>query len=208
MSDSFWDARYGGADYAYGTEPNDLVRDEAARIPAGPVLCLAEGEGRNAVFLAGRGHDVTAMDRSTQGLRKATALAAARGVPLTVVEGDLATFDLGTGWSAIVSIWAHTPPEVRRPLHARIAAALAPGGVFVLEAYTPAQLAHDTGGPKDLALLMTLDGLRAELTGLELAVGREVERVVREGAFHDGPSATVQVVARKPSASTAIRPGG
>lgn len=191
----FWNERYRGDGYAYGTEPNDFLRAEAGRIARGKVLCLAEGEGRNAVFLAGLGHQVTAVDYAAEGLRKAAGLARERGVELATVEADLATFELGDGaWSGIVSIWAHTPPDVRRRVHAAIARALAPGGTFVLEAYRPEQIALGTGGPKDPAMMPTLAQLRDELVGLELVVARESDREIDEGPFHRGPSATVQVV--------------
>jgi SAM-dependent methyltransferase len=196
MKPEQWNERYSAAEYAYGVEPNEFLRDEVARIPAGPVLCLAEGEGRNAVYLASRGHAVTAVDFSRAGLAKAAQLAGDRGVRVELVEADLATFDLGSDvWSGIVSIWAHTPPDVRRRIHAAVPRALRAGGVLVLEAYCPAQLAHGTGGPREVARLPSLAELRVELSGLDLVVAREVEREVHEGRFHDGLSATVQVVA-------------
>lgn len=192
---SFWDERYGGDDYAYGVEPNDFLRAEAHRIPPGPVLCLAEGEGRNAVFLAGLGHQVTAVDLSSEGLRKATRLAHQRGVEIEVIQADLATFDLGVDrWSGIVAIFAHVPPAVRHRLHAQIAQALRAGGCFLLESYRPEQLALGTGGPKELSLLPTLGELREQLSPLELVVARDADRAIHEGRFHDGPSATVQLV--------------
>jgi len=195
----FWDQRYGNADgFVFGTEPNDFLRDVAEHVPAGPVLCLAEGEGRNAVFLAGRGHAVTAMDQSAVGLAKAQALADRRGVTLAAAVGDLATYDLGQGrWAGIVAIFMHLPPELRRDVFARVVTALAPGGVFIGEFYTPAQLAFATGGPKDIALLPTLAHLRAELMGLSFEIGRELERNVIEGPGHTGRAAVVQVLARK-----------
>lgn len=200
MSKHLWDERYSAADYIYGLEANDLVCDEAHRIPTGRVLCLAEGEGRNAVFLARRGYDVTAVDFSRVALGKAERLARERGVTIALVEADLATFDLGTEqWSGIVSIFAHTPREVRRRIHAAIPRALLPGGVLILEAYRPAQLALGTGGPRDVALLPTLAELETELAGLELVIARESDREIHEGRAHAGPSATVQVVARRPA---------
>jgi SAM-dependent methyltransferase len=200
MSASHWDERFGGDEYLYGTEPNDLVRAEAHRVPAGPVLSLGEGEGRNAAFLGALGHAVTAVDYSRVGLDKAERLAAARGVTLTTVLADLADYaPPEASFAGVLSIFAHTPPEVRAPLHARVGRALLPGGVFILEAYRPEQLAHGTGGPKDVRLLPTLAQLRHELAGLELIVAREVERDVYEGRLHGGRSATVQIVAVKPA---------
>lgn len=197
----FWDQRYGNADgFVFGTEPNDFLRTVADRIPAGPVLCLAEGEGRNAVFLAQRGHAVTAVDLSAAGLGKARELAAQRGVTLATEVADLSRYAIKPGaWSGIVAIFMHLPPTLRRDVLARAADGLRPGGVFVMEAYTPAQLAFGTGGPKDAALLPTLALLRAELPGLEFVHAAELERDVIEGGGHTGRAAVVQVVARRPA---------
>lgn len=191
-----WDERYSGEGYAFGTAPNDFLVETCERIPAGPVLCLGEGEGRNAVYLAGRGHDVTAVDASGIGLAKAEALAAERGVRITAIQADLADFRIEPGrWQGIVSIWCHMPLQLRRAVHGQCVAGLAPDGVLVLEAYTPAQLAHGTGGPPVVELLVTLEQLRDELRGLRLEIGRELERDVYEGRYHRGRSAVVQVLA-------------
>jgi len=193
-----WDERYASPAYAYGTKPNDFVAAMAPRLPAGPVLCLAEGEGRNAVHLARLGHAVTAVDQSAVGLVKAARLAAAQGVALTTITTDLANYVIEPGaWAGIVATWAHLPPPLRRAVHAQVFAGLRAGGAFILEAYTPAQLAFGTGGPKDPALCMTLAALREELAGLDFEVGRECERQVIEGAHHTGRGAVVQVFARR-----------
>lgn len=195
----FWDQRYAAADFVYGTEPNEFLRLVAEHIPAGPVLCLAEGEGRNAVYLATRGHAVTAIDQSDTGMRKAAQLAASRGVPITCTVGDLATFDFSPeAWSGIVAIFMHLPRGLRHDVLTRAVEGLRPGGVFVLECYTPAQLAYDTGGPKDRELLPTLNDLRTELAGLEFLVAQEIERDVIEGTGHTGRAAVVQILGRRP----------
>ncbi len=198
MDVEFWNARYAGDGFVYGTEPNDFVAAVADRIPPGPVLCLAEGEGRNAVWLAARGHAVTAVDQAEIALAKAQGLAAARGVKIETVAADLAAYRLAPGaWAGIVAIWAHLPPALRRTVHGQVVRGLQPGGAFVLEAYTPAQLAHDTGGPREVAMLMTAAQLRGELAGLDFEILRELERDVREGTKHTGRAAVVQVLARK-----------
>ena len=196
-----WDQRYAEDGFAYGTDANDFLVSVADRIPAGPVLCLAEGEGRNAAFLAGRGHPVTAVDLSRVGLDKAQALARSRGHEITAVHADLAEYDPAApgGWAGIVSVWCHVPPPVRRALHARVVAALAPGGVFVLEAYTPDQVGRGTGGPPVAGPMMTAAQLRDELAGLELVHLVECERHIAEGRYHQGLSAVVQLVGVKPS---------
>ena len=194
----FWERRYSEPAYAYGTEPNGFLVEVAGRIPPGPVLCLAEGEGRNAVWLAGRGHAVTAVDASAAGLAKAEALARIRAVRIETITADLAAFTLSPeSWSGIVAIFAHLPPPLRRAVHRAAAAGLAPGGVFVLEAFTPRQLEFGTGGPQKRELLYTLDDLREDLAGLDLEIGRELERNVVEGSYHTGRAALVQVLARR-----------
>jgi SAM-dependent methyltransferase len=195
---AFWNDRYAGADYVYGTAPNEFLVSVAADIPAGPVLCLAEGEGRNAVFLASRGHAVTAVDQAEAGLAKARALAQQRDVPLAAIAADLTNFAISpNAWSGIVAIFMHLPPTLRRSVLARAADGLRPGGVFVMEAYRPAQLGRGTGGPRDVTLLPTLAELRAELGEMEFLIAREIDRDVREGGGHTGMSSVVQMVARR-----------
>lgn len=196
----FWDQRYhtAGPDFVFGTEPNDFLRSVADRLPPGPVLCLGEGEGRNAVFLARRGHAVTAVDQSAAGLAKAAALAARHGVTLATQVADLDDFVITPGaWSAIVAIFIHLPPELRSRVHRAAAAGLRPGGAFVLECYGPTQLGRGTGGPQNPALLPSLSQLTPDLAGLNLEIAQETERDVIEGTGHTGRAATVQILARR-----------
>ena len=196
-----WDERYAEPDFAYGDAPNDYLVSQGLRLQ-GPVLCLAEGQGRNAVYLATLGLEVTAVDQSAVGLACAEQLAAQHGVTIQTAVADLGAYDLGEErWGAIVSIFAHVPAVVRSALHGRIAAALKPGGLFLLEAYRPEQLGLGTGGPQNPGLMMSLAELREELTGLEWLTGEEVERDIHEGVYHNGLSRTIQLIARKPDAS-------
>ncbi|MFA6044902.1 MAG: methyltransferase domain-containing protein [Phycisphaerales bacterium] len=204
MSDmsTMWDDRYAAPEYSYGTQPNDFLRHARMFLPAsGRVLCVGEGEGRNAVWLATEGFDVTAVDLSKVGLAKAKLLAEAAGVKLDTIHADLADFDLGKAkWDVIVSIWCHLPSHVRQSLHTRVVAALAPGGTFVLEAYTPGQIHRSSGGPKQADMLMTANGLAKELQGLRFYSVKETMRMVHEGIFHNGDSDVVQLIAVKPAA--------
>ena len=198
-----WNERYGEPGFAYGTEPNDFLTATAERYlrPNGEILSLAEGEGRNAVFLARRGFRVTAVDGSAVGLDKARVLAEEHGVELQTVVADLGDFDLGIErWDGIVSIWCHLPSTLRERLHRSVVSALRPGGVFLLEAYTPDQLRYKTGGPPSAELLMTLAAVRHELAGLAFLEAEEMLREIHEGRYHGGMSAVLQVVARKPKA--------
>lgn len=197
-----WDQRYREAGYAYGIEPNDFLKAEYSCIPAGGrVLCLAEGEGRNAVFLAKQGFSVTAVDQSAVGLEKAEKLAAENNVQITTQVADLADYDLGTEkWDGIISIWAHLPPSLRLNVHHQVVESLKPQGAFILEAYTEHHIdMSGVGGPPPTAreMFMSLQALKTELKGLDVVSGRETERHVSEGKYHLGDSGVVQIVARK-----------
>ena len=195
-----WDERYQQDSPVYGDAPNDFLVEQVGLLRPGTCLCLAEGQGRNAVWLAEQGFSVTAVDQSSVGMAKAQEFAAARGVPLVTAVGDLAHYDLGDErWDNIVSIFGHLPGELRRDVHRRAAKALRPGGIFALEAYTPDQLETDgIGGPPDADMLLTVEKLTAELGGLEILFAREIVRQVNEGEFHKGEGAVVQFIARKP----------
>ncbi|HXH72156.1 MAG TPA: class I SAM-dependent methyltransferase [Mariprofundaceae bacterium] len=193
-----WDERYSGEEYAYGTAPNDFLREVMPRLPKGTALCLGDGEGRNGVWLAEHGFKVTSLDASAVGLTKAARLAGNRNVSITTLHRNLQDYAIEAGhWDVIVSVFCHLPPELRRQVHAQVVTGLKTGGMFVLEAYTPKQLDLGTGGPQSAELMMNLADLTRELAGLELLHARELQRDISEGRFHCGPSAVVQLLARR-----------
>ena len=195
-----WDERYAGDDYVFGTEPNDFLRECAARFsPGSRVLMAAEGEGRNGVWLAAQGHQVSAMDASLEGRRKALALAARAGVELDYELADLASYDFGVGkWDVVGFIFAHTLPEVRLPAWRRAAESLKPGGFVVVECYHPRQLDLNTGGPSDPSRLVALAELQSAFADLEQILGSERLRPVVEGKAHTGEAWVTQFFARRP----------
>lgn len=194
-----WNERYDTEDYIYGTEPNDFLVSMSGRIPReGRVLSLGEGEGRNAVYLARLGYDVTAVDKSSVGLKKAERLAASNGVSIRSVVADLADFQIEKeSWDGIISFFCHMSRDVRARIFRLSAAGLMPGGVFILEAFTPEQLKYGTGGPPTAELMMTAKDLQEELAGLEFPVAEELTRDVREGKHHQGKAAVVQMLGVK-----------
>lgn len=201
MSDAqeFWNGRFAGDDYTYGTSPNDFLVVALTNEAIGRAFSLGEGEGRNAVWMAEQGGDVACIDASDRGVAKTLALAEQRGVHVAAQHGFLEDLTLAVGrYDTIISIFAHTEPELRRRLHRTVVDALAPGGVVVIEAYSPRQLAFTTGGPRDERLLVTVEDLRDELAGLTFETLHEVERDVVEGTLHTGRAAVVQCKARKP----------
>ncbi|MEM7195718.1 MAG: class I SAM-dependent methyltransferase [Pseudomonadota bacterium] len=177
-----WDERYSADEYAYGTEPNDFLRENFHSLPQGKVLSLAEGEGRNAVFLARSGFQVTAVDSSIVGLDKGKRLAARHDADVEFVHADLADYDIGrSAWDAIISIFCPLPSEIRHALHRQVESGLKKNGVYLVEAYTPAQVLNDTGGGKDQDLMQTKASLVAELAGLQFDHLVELERDILEG---------------------------
>ncbi|MBO6555571.1 MAG: class I SAM-dependent methyltransferase [Pseudomonadales bacterium] len=196
-----WDERYSNDEYIFGKEPNDFLKSVAAQIPeGGKVLCLADGEGRNGVYLAGLGYQVTSVDQSPVGLNKANALAEERGVSIETVAADLTEWDLGTDcWHAVVSIFFHIPEAPRNQIYERVTNALKPDGLLILESYTPNQLKFRTGGPPTSELMMTKDIARSTFPALDFEFCEELERDVIEGTDHTGRAAIIQVIARRPA---------
>ena len=195
----FWDQRYSTPGFVYGTEPNRFLVEQVMHLPVGArVLCLADGEGRNGVWLARQGFDVTSVDVSPQGVDKARRLATQMGVVLNTEVADVTEFDLGHAqWDAIVSIFLHLPAHARTKLHSRAVLALKPGAVFLWEGYGPEQLSRSTGGPKDAALLPALDEVAGDFSDCALVHSWSGSRLVQEGSLHTGEGCVTQLVARK-----------
>lgn len=197
---SFWNERYAAEDYVYGEAPHAFLVNARHWLPTqGAALCLAEGEGRNAVWLAEQGLRVSAVDISAQGMAKARALAERRGVALATEVCNLREFDPGVArWDLIISIFAHLPAPVRAALHARCVQALAPGGVYVYVGYAPEQLGRGTGGPTDAARFPVLDDIAGELAGLECLHRYHGVRHIVEGRLHTGDGWVNEWIGRKP----------
>ncbi len=196
---STWNRRFAGHTYLFGTTPNVWLTGQARRLaPASRLLCVADGEGRNSVWLAQQGHQVAAFDIAEQGLAKARALARQAGV---VVDFSLADVD-GFDWpqatlDAVVAVFVQfADPAQRARLFIRMAQALKPGGLLLLQGYTPQQLEYKTGGPPHLSHLYTEALLREEFSALDILQLESYEAVLDEGAGHSGRSALIGLVAR------------
>jgi SAM-dependent methyltransferase len=193
-----WDERYATDEFVYGTEPNDFLKAHADKLKPGRVLCLADGEGRNGVFLATLGFEVTAVDLSAVGLEKAQRFAAENGVEITTIHADLNDFDIAPNhWDNIVSIFCNLPAPLREKVHPAAAAGLTKGGVFLLEAYTVRQLEMPgQGGPPVPEMMYSADMLKQDFQGVEIVHAEEVDREIHEGIMHQGHSAVVQFIAQ------------
>ncbi len=202
MSDqqSLWDARYAAEDYLFGTEPNRYLLSQAHRFQPGQrALAVGDGEGRNAVWLARQGLDVTLVDISPVGIDKALRLARAHDVRIATVAADLIRWDWPVDrFDLSVEIFVHVPVDERRLIHGAMAAALRPGGLALVEAFQKRQVAHSSGGPKSAPLLYDAAALAEDFASLEPLELLEGTVRLAEGTRHRGPAQVVRYLGRKP----------
>jgi SAM-dependent methyltransferase len=187
---NFWDKQYSAVEgYKYGTRPNAFLMAEAHRLPPhARILVPGDGEGRNGVWLASQGHEVLTVDISEIGVARSRALASESGVRVDTLVADLKTWAPPPGaFDAVVLMYLHMPPPMRTAVHPKVAAALRPGGLLLLEAFHPAQLGRASGGPKEIDLLYTLEDIRADFrAALAEEHGEELEALLDEGPGHQG----------------------
>ena len=195
-----WNKRFSTPDYVFGEEPNAFLVSQAARLGKGHALALADGEGRNSVWLAKQGFTVDAFDFSPPAVEKAKALAAKHNVNLNFSCNAWQSFDWPTARYDLVAgiFFQFATPEERAELFEKIKQSLKPGGVLVIQGYGKNQLAFKTGGPDKLEHLYDEDLLRQAFAGFEVQVCETYETSITEGAGHSGMSALVGFVARKP----------
>lgn len=196
-----WDQRFDRDDYFYGTEPSQFLVAQAGRLQPGlRALAVAEGEGRNAVYLAERGLKVTAIDSSRVGLAKAQRLAAERAVHVDVQHADLGQWRWHPeAYDLVVAIFIQfAAPALRATIFAGMQQTLAPGGLLLLHGFTPAQLAYGSGGPPCAEQLYTPELLRDAFAGMEILRLEAYELDLKEGSGHVGQAALIDLVAHKP----------
>lgn len=196
-----WDARFSSDEYIFGTEPNVWLAQHADLLKPGMrVLAVADGEGRNSVWLAKQGLHVDAFDISPVGIDKARKLAHQQGVDINFSIHSVEDYPWSTGtYDAVVAIFIQfADPETRAALFKRMKSALKPDGVILLQGYTPKQLDYKTGGPPNLSHLYTVDLLKESFSDLAIAELTAYEQVLTEGSQHHGQSALIGMVARKP----------
>jgi len=195
-----WNQRFAADGYLFGTEPNEWLREHAGVWQPGQrVLCVADGEGRNSVWLAGRGLRVEAFDIAEVGVAKARRLALAQGVDVDFQVADCDGFAWPqAAYDGVAAIFIQfADPALRERLFERIAASLKPGGTLLLQGYTPKQLEYRTGGPPLVSHLYTAQMLREAFAALDIVELREYEAEVAEGSGHRGRSALIGLVARR-----------
>ena len=199
MDVNFWNTRYKEAEFAYGTEPNVFLKSKIQDFkPKSKILCLAEGEGRNAVFLAEHNHDVTAVDYSEEGLNKLKLLTKQRNLDIEIICIDLNHYKIEENkWDAIICIFGHFPEPLRQTVFKQVYKGLKKGGVFLMEAYHKDQLNYKTGGPQVAELLYSAEELQHDFSEFENISIEASIKEIEEGKYHKGTSAVIQVIAEK-----------
>lgn len=196
---SGWDARYDQEDYLFGTEPAAFLSAQAGVLPpASSVLCVADGEGRNSVYLASLGHDVTAFDASSVALEKARTLAQANGVRVAFHRSGVEEWDWEQPFDAVVGVFVQfLAPPARDVMLQNMVRAVRPGGMMLLHGYAPRQVGYGTGGPPAEANMYTEEQLKAAFEGWDIFRLADYDAEIDEGRGHSGRSALVDLVARK-----------
>jgi len=196
-----WNARYASPDYVFGTQPNAFLRAEARRLkPGARVLCVADGEGRNGIFLAEKGMQVHSVDFSDNALAKARKLARARNVDIEFEKADLFSWNWPVErYDAVVAIFIQfAPPGERTALFENMKRALKPGGLILMEGYGARQMSYKTGGPGILDQLTTRELLEDSFHGWEIIDLEDYDCEISEGPRHKGLSHLIDIIARKP----------
>ncbi len=192
-----WNEMYGSEEYRYGIIPNDFLKDNYDKIAKGKVLCIGSGEGRNAVFLAEKGFDVTAVDFSINGIKKTQSLAEKRNVKVESIESDVLEYDFGREkYEAVINMFLHFDRDNRKIVAGKIFQALKPGGLFISETYHVEQLISGMAGPKDEKLMMTVDRAMEDYKDFSFEILRKVNRETYEGHENRGGGVVVQILAR------------
>ncbi len=194
----FWDERYVGKEYFYGTNPNHFLTSVMGLFPErANILCIGEGEGRNAVFLARQGFSVTAVDYSVEGKKKALALAHQNKVEIDYQISGLENFNFGSKkWDVVVSVFCHLPVGIRADVHRQLEMSLKPKGLFILQAYNTKQIEFNTGGPKDISMLYLDSMVRDDFKHLEWIKLENSLTEISEGLGHHGLSSVLSGVGR------------
>lgn len=197
--ENLWDQRYASDSYIYGTEPNDWFVEKLKIMKKGRLLLPAEGEGRNAVWAAGEGWDVTAFDQSPEAKTKALRLADEKSVNIEYLVKDLRCFrGEENSYDVIALIYVHMPSDFRTKVHNELMKLLKPGGCLIFEAFSKAQLPNSSGGPKNIDLLYDADELKSDFSTLKLLEFHNVRVHLEEGEFHKGIANVIRIFARKP----------
>jgi cyclopropane fatty-acyl-phospholipid synthase-like methyltransferase len=198
MSKEMWNKRYSGNGYVYGTEPNEFFREQLSKLKSGKLLLPAEGEGRNAVYAAEKGWNVSAFDQSETGREKALALASAKNVQIIYSVSALDDVEYPkNSFDVIGLVFAHFPQDKREKYHKKLISFLKPGGTIILEAFSKEQINFESGGPKDTNMLYSATDLRNDFSGFNNLEISTLNNELSEGQYHIGKASVIRLSAIK-----------
>ncbi|EMN49457.1 thiopurine S-methyltransferase [Leptospira interrogans str. L1207] len=206
MSDPWtdrWNERYNKEEFAFGEQPNEYLKEQLEKLKIGTILFPAEGEGRNAVFAAKLGWNVSAFDISIEGKKKAFRLAEANQVKIDYQVGELQTLDYRSEqFDAIALIYAHFPAEIKSYYHKTLSQYLRKDGLVILEAFSKKYIHYvlkneKVGGPRELEMLFSIDEIKSDFKNYEIIELEEKEIELKEGLFHNGNGSVIRFVGRK-----------
>lgn len=200
---NFWDKRYSANKYVYGKEPNAYFKEHLKALSTGNILLVGEGEGRNAVYAAKLGWNVSAFDLSVEGKKKAKLLADENNVQIEYCVGELHELNFQREQFDVVAvIFTHFPPQSRTNIHRNLASYLRRGGIVIMEVFSEKQINYQAkgdygAGPKDVDMLYTLEDIKSDFKNFKVVELQEVEKYLSEGDHHKGLSSTIQFVGIK-----------
>lgn len=199
----FWDERYGAEEWAYGKEPNVFLKEILTETKTGKALFPAEGEGRNAVYAASMGWEVSAFDQSVSGRKKALELAVEKNVRIDYQVGDLEEMEYPENYfDLLVLIFVHFPPNLRTKYHKHLLKYVKPGGKIILEGFSKEHLEFSSknpkaGGPPNIDMLFSVEEMREDFTDTKIELLEEKIVDMKEGLYHVGKSSVIRLVATK-----------
>ncbi len=194
----FWNERYGTEEFAYGEEPNSFIRQQLPKLKPGRILFPAEGEGRNAVYAASLGWEVTAFDLSTIGRKKAFQLAVKHNVDIYyLIESFESVSFEQESFDCIALVFAHIHSGKRKESHQKLASFLKPGGKLIMESFSKEQIVRESGGPKNPEMLYSVEDMQEDFADFSELQIEKAETNLNEGLFHRGSASVIRVVATK-----------
>lgn len=198
-----WNDRYSNEEFAYGTEPNNYLKEQLEKLKKGSILFPAEGEGRNAVFAAKQGWNVSAFDISIEGKNKALQLAEKNNVIINYQVGELQTLNFHKEqFDVIALIYAHFPADIKSSLHHLLNQYLRKGGYIIFEAFSKKHLEYiakneKAGGPKDIGSLFSVEEIKTDFPDYEIIQLAETEIELQEGLYHNGTGSVIRFIGQK-----------
>lgn len=194
---NIWNERYDATEYVYGTSPNHFFKEHLDQLKPGNILLPAEGEGRNALYAAKKGWNVTAFDSSSSGRKKALKLTLEQNVKFKYQVSDVLDFQTDEQFDVLGLVYTHFLKKIRKKAHQRLLKFLKPNGKVIFEAFAKEQLENASGGPKDRKMLFSIEEIKEEFSGLKFEILEQQTIQLNEGEHHQGKGEVIQFVGTK-----------